>query len=128
MADNSERSGRLVGKENPGSFRPGQSGNPGGKNPERERLRKLILEAYGERAVQCIAEMAGMVDGMKPARSEKVRYDSLVWMAEQAIGKAVIAVSGPDGESLFGAASKETLEAIQELGKPREPVTDPAGD
>ena len=77
--------------EKPWRFKPGQSGNPGGKNPEREELRRYTVEKYGKESIDGIAELA------QKARSEKVRLDARVWLAEHAIGKAVQAVSGPEG-------------------------------
>ena len=75
----------------PWQFKPGQSGNPGGKNPEREALRRLILGEYGRKSVEGIAALA------VNARSEKVRLDAYIWLAEQAVGKATQAISAPDG-------------------------------
>ena len=88
MADSSKPS--APGKP----FAPGQSGNPGGKNPEREALRKYILETHGKDAIDGIAEMA------KSARSEKVQLDAKIWLAEQAVGRALVAVAGEDGKPI----------------------------
>lgn len=78
-------------------FEPGQSGNPGGKNPERERLRKYIVSEYGQESIDGIAEIA------RTAKSGKVKLDALIWLAEQTVGKAVQSVSGPDGGPVFDA-------------------------
>lgn len=75
-------------------FEKGKSGNPGGKNPEREALRRYLFETYGKESIDGIADMA------KNARSEKVRLDAKVWLSEQAIGRALVAVSGEDGGPL----------------------------
>lgn len=75
-------------------FPPGQSGNPSGKSPEREALRKYILETHGKDAIDGIAEMA------RSARSEKVRLDARVWLAEQSVGRALVAVAGEDGKPI----------------------------
>lgn len=77
--------------DKPWRFKAGQSGNPGGKSPEREELRRYTTSTYGKESIDGIAELS------RSARSEKVRLDARVWLAEQAIGKAVQAVSGPDG-------------------------------
>lgn len=72
----------------------GQSGNPGGKNAEREELRKYILETHGRGAIDGIAEIA------QRARSEKVRLDANIWLAEQSVGRALVAVTGEDGKPI----------------------------
>lgn len=80
--------------EKPWLFKPGQSGNPGGKNPEREELRRYTTGEYGKESIDGVAML------MRKARSEKVRLDACIWLAEHAIGKAVQAVSGPEGGPL----------------------------
>lgn len=75
-------------------YEPGQSGNPGGKSLERERLRKLIADKYGESSIEGIGELA------TNARSEKVKLAALQWLAEQTVGKAVQAISGENGEPI----------------------------
>lgn len=83
------------GKPKPGKpFAPGQSGNPGGKSPEREELRRYLVSTYGRKAIDGIAELA------QSARSEKVRLDARIWLGEQAVGRALVAVSGEDGKPI----------------------------
>lgn len=90
MPDNRDASGKPLPPEKD-RFKPGVSGNPGGKSPEREALRRYTVERYGKESIDGIGELA------QKARSEKVRLDAKVWLAEHAIGKAVQAVSGPEG-------------------------------
>lgn len=98
MADSSDNSAPR--KNGPGRpFQPGQSGNPGGKSPEREALRRYLSEAYGRESIDSIAALA------RSARSEKVKLDAYVWLAEQSIGKAVQGVSGPDGGPVVDVAA-----------------------
>ncbi len=98
MPENRDDSGKpLPPAEN--RFKPGQSGNPGGKSPEREELRRYTVEKYGKSSIDGIAGLA------EKARSEKVRLDAMVWLAEHAIGKAVQAVSGPDGGPVVDIAA-----------------------
>ena len=87
MADSSDPSARKsLGRP----FEPGQSGNPGGKSAEREALRKYV-STKGRDAIDGIVKLA------EKAKSEKVRLDANVWLAEQTIGRAVVAISGEDG-------------------------------
>jgi hypothetical protein len=74
-------------------FPKGVSGNPGGKNPERERLRRLLTER-GQDALDGILALA------RGAKSEKVRLDALIWMAEQVVGKATPMVMDADGNRM----------------------------
>lgn len=75
-------------------FAAGQSGNPGGKSPEREALRRYIVDTYGKESIDGIAALA------TEARSEKVRLDARVWLAEQSVGRALVAVAGEDGKPI----------------------------
>ncbi len=102
MADSSDESGTRKSAGRP--FLPGQSGNPGGKSAEREALRRYLLESFGKESIDGIAGLA------RAARSEKVRLDAMVWLAEQAVGKAVVAISGSDGGPL-----KVGIETLDEL-------------
>lgn len=75
-------------------FPPGVAQNPGGKSPEREELRRYLVSEYGRASIDGIAELA------QSARSEKVRLDARIWLGEQAIGRALVAVSGEDGKPI----------------------------
>lgn len=88
-ADSSKPSARVVGRP----FAPGQSGNPGGKNPEKEELRRYI-RTFSKENVDGVMELA------RNAQNEKVRLSARTWMLEQDIGKALIAISGEDGGPL----------------------------
>ncbi len=93
MPENKAESGKpLPPVEN--RFKPGQSGNPGGRNPERERLRKYIVDSLGQESIDGIAELA------RGAKSSTVRLDAWIWLAEQAVGKATQPISGEDGGPL----------------------------
>lgn len=101
-------------------FTKGVSGNPGGKSAEREELRRYVREQYSRDSIDGIAQMAGLrfdENGQRlpAALSDKVRLDAYKWLAEQGTGKAVQAVSGPDGQpiSLFdfsGLTSEQLLQ------------------
>lgn len=104
-------------KNGPGRpFAPGQSGNPGGKSAEREELRRYLRETFGRGAIDGIAAMAGLVPGKRAAKTEKVKLEAYRWCADQSIGKAVQAISGPDGQplNLFDFSSL-TVEQLQQL-------------
>jgi hypothetical protein len=93
-------------------FQPGQSGNPLGRGVEREQLRKYIRE-YGKESVDGIVEMS------RSSRSEKIRLAAYIWLAEQNVGKAVQALSGPDGEKLslfdFSGLTTEQLAQLEAI-------------
>lgn len=72
-------------------FPKGVSPNPGGKSPERERLRRYVVEAYGQESIDGIADLA------RTAKSAKVRLDAWIWIAEQTVGKAAQPHTGEDG-------------------------------
>lgn len=57
-------------------------------------MRRYIVAELGREAIDGIAEMA------KTARSEKVRLDARIWIAEQAVGRALVAVAGEDGKPI----------------------------
>lgn len=77
--------------DKPWQFKKGESGNPGGKSPERERLRRYIVDAYGQESIDGIAELA------RAAKSSTVRLDAWIWLAEQTVGKASQPITGEDG-------------------------------
>jgi len=94
-----------VGEPNPG-FKPGQSGNPGGKNPEREELRRYVL-SFGRESIDGIVKLA------REASNEKVQLDAQKWIAEQCIGKALVAISGEDGKPIQVGGIDELMELIR---------------
>lgn len=62
--------------------------------------------------------MAGLVKGRAGAKG-KVRLDAYKWLADQSIGKAVQAISGPDGEKLqlfdFSGLTTEQLTQLEQI-------------
>lgn len=99
-------------------FEKGKSGNPGGKSAEREALRRWLREEFGQDAIEGIAKMAGL-RGESCALSEKVKLAAYQWLADQSIGKAVQAISGPDGEKLslfdFSGLTLEQMEQLEAI-------------
>lgn len=99
-------------------FEKGKSGNPGGKSPEREELRRWLREEFGRASIEGIAKMAGLL-GDDGALSEKVKLDAYKWLADQSIGKAVQAISGPDGQPLnlfdFSGLTTEQLAQLEAI-------------
>jgi hypothetical protein len=96
-------------RDDSGRFQKGVSGNPGGKSPEREALRRYIVEAYGKEAIDGIAELA------RNATNEKVQLSARIWLAEQSIGKAVVAITGADGGPVkIDAEALDDLRALAE--------------
>ena len=89
-------------------FKPGQSGNPGGRNPEREKLRRAILE-WGPKALQ------GLVDLAFNSKSEKVKVDALKFIIDQCVGKAPVAITGEDGKQLTALPIEAILDAVKAL-------------
>jgi hypothetical protein len=80
-------------RNNSGQFKPGQSGNPGGKSPEREALRRSMTKHTPE-MLEIILEIA------RTARSEKVRLEAASYWVDQDLGKALVAIAGEDGAPL----------------------------
>lgn len=114
-ADNSKGSAKPKGKPRGKPFPKGVSPNPGGKSAEREELRRYLRESSGRPAIDGIRAMAGLVPGKHAAKNEKVKLDAYKWLGEQSIGKAVQAISGPDGEklSLFDLSGLTTEQLTQ---------------
>ena len=77
-------------RDGSGKFKPGASGNPGGKNKQKEELRGYIGE-FSREAVDCIVNL------MRNGENDKIKQSSAVWLAEQHIGKALVAITGEDG-------------------------------
>lgn len=114
MADSSKPSApRRRGPGRP--FAPGQSGNPGGKSSDREELRRYLRETFGRSSIDGIAAMAGLIPGKRGAKSEKVKLDAYRWCADQAIGKAVQAISNPDGSPIRLDLSQLSTDQLQQL-------------
>lgn len=106
MADNSDTSApKTWGKP----FAPGQSGNPGGKNKEREALRKAMLSDCQE-MIDIIKSLA------RGAESDKVRCDAAKYYVDQCIGRAVMAITGEDGAPLSVSIGPELVEALKKMG------------
>lgn len=99
-------------------FKKGQSGNPGGKSAEREELRRYLREEFGRPAIEGIAKMAGLVRGCAGAKG-RVRLDAYRWLADQSIGKAAQALTGPDGQPLnlfdFSSLTTEQLAQLEQI-------------
>lgn len=93
-AQNNDGSTKRIGGATGKGFLPGKSGNPGGRSSERDELRRYLVSSYGRESIDGIAKLA------REARSEKVKLDARVWLAEQAIGRALVAVGDPDGKPL----------------------------
>lgn len=124
MADSNETSPRPKppSKRRRGIGKPfpkGVSGNPGGRSAEREELRRYLRESFGRGAIEGIARMAGLVEGAVACSNQKVRLAAYRWLADQSIGKATQALSGPDGEPLnlfdFSSLSIEQLEQLEQI-------------
>ena len=98
-------------RDTQGKFKPGQSGNPGGKDPEVEAVRIACRNYITSR---CQSKLEKIEQLAEHGESEKIQLAASIWWAEQAIGKAVIAVSGPDGGPLEVSAKDlhERLGAI----------------
>lgn len=94
-------------------FVPGKSGNPGGKSKEREALRREVQNYFAHRSMQYVESIEEMAES---AESEKVRLSARIWLAEQAVGKAVQAITGADGAPLLGAPGG-LLEVLKKLGE-----------
>jgi hypothetical protein len=58
--------------------------------------------------------MAGLVPG-KVAAKGRVKLDAYRWLADQAVGKAVQAISNPDGSPLGLDLSQLTSEQLTQL-------------
>lgn len=94
---NDDATPKLVGGVTGKGFKPGVSGNPSGRVPaERTRLRSYILEELTQGAID------GIVDLARKARSEKIRLEALVWIAEQGVGRAPVSIAAEDGTPLLG--------------------------
>jgi hypothetical protein len=79
-------------------YPPGVSGNPGGRSPEREALRR---EAQNYLATQGLKHIKAIEDIAENAASEKVSLSARIWLAEQFVGKATQAITGADGAPLM---------------------------
>jgi len=101
-----------------GTFGKGTSGNPGGKSSEREELRRWLREEFGRASIEGIAKMAGLVKGFAAAKG-RVRLDAYRWLADQSVGKAVQAISGPDGQPLspfdFSGLTTDMLQQLEQI-------------
>lgn len=97
-ADNKERS-----LANLKPYQPGQSGNPGGKSKEREAAR---IACRNYQADRCLEHLKAIDDLAFNSPSDKVRAQLHTWWVEQWLGKAVVAVSGPNGAPLEVNASE----------------------
>ncbi len=108
-ADNNKPQ-RVVGRP----FKPGQSGNPGGKDPEVEAVRVACRNYIAER---CQAKLERIEYLAEHGESEKIQLAASTWWVEQAIGKAVIAVSGEDGKPLTVVFGPELVSMLGNLKK-----------
>lgn len=98
---------RVIGRP----FQPGQSGNPGGKDPEIEVVRiacRNYMTNRCQRHLETIDRLAS------EGTNEKVQLTASIWWAEQVLGKAMVSISGPNGGPLEVSAKElhERLSAI----------------
>lgn len=83
-------------------FRPGISGNPGGKRPGMKLVENVIREAAGKHAPECLEFLfqvvRGKVDGI-PFNDVGARAKAAIYLIDRAVGKPAQAVhvSGEDG-------------------------------
>src|SRR5215831_17184304 len=88
--------------DQPWRFRPGQSGNPGGRP---RGLAVLIREGTAEGA-DLVAFMLDIFHGKSPTGGRppalRLRIDAATWLADRGFGKPVqqLEVGGPDGEPM----------------------------
>lgn len=75
-----------------GRFKPGQSGNPGGR-PKIDPAVKEALAALTVPAVQKLAELL-------KSDNEKIALGAVCEVLDRNLGKAVQAISDPDGNAL----------------------------
>lgn len=101
---------RVVGKP----FKPGVSGNPGGKDPEVEAVRIACRNYIASR---CQSKLEKIEYLAEHGESEKIQLAASMWWAEQAIGKAVIAISGEDGKPLAVSFGADLIAALSNLKK-----------
>jgi hypothetical protein len=106
----SSKSQRVIGRP----FKPGESGNPGGKDPEVEAVRVACRNYIASR---CQSKLEKIEYLAEHGESEKIQLAASMWWAEQAIGKAVIAVSGEDGKPLQVTFGAELLSVLGNLKK-----------
>jgi hypothetical protein len=115
VAENSQGSGARPGSPGAGKpFEKGKSGNPGGRSAERDELRRYIRESFGQTSIDGIEKLS------REAASDKVKLAAYIWLAEQSVGRAVQAISGPDGEKLsigidFSSLTTEQLEQLESI-------------
>lgn len=82
MAANSTKTGR---KATPGSFKPGQSGNPGGR-PKKTQEQKDALQAIRDLAPDAVKVLKDMLYGEGVPPAQRLRAAELIF--DRAYGKA----------------------------------------
>ena len=93
-ADNSPKAGKR--KATPGSFKPGQSGNPGGR-PKKTQEQKDALQAIRDLAPNAAEVLKSMLEDMSVPPAQRLRAAELI--LDRAYGKAEakVEVSTADG-------------------------------
>lgn len=95
-------------------WKPGYCPNPGGISKERKALVTAVKEYMAKR---CKENVDAIFDLAENADSSKVRLSARIWLAEQVLGKAVQAVSDPEGNPL---PSVDVLSLLQRLAESKE--------
>lgn len=101
-------------------FLPGQSGNPGGKNPEREALRLAVQDYLAGISLENVKAIETLA---KKAESQKVQLAARIWLGEQFLGKATQKIAGPDGGPVQLDMSRLSADEINVLDELRRKVT-----
>jgi hypothetical protein len=107
-------------RDGSGRFPPGTSGNPGGKSKDREALRREVQNYLAEKCKTHVIAIEALADG---AENEKVQLSARIWLAEQFLGKATQAISGPGGGPVALDLSRLSPEEIAILDEMRRRVT-----
>lgn len=110
MASDSSDPSKNASLANLKPYGPGVCGNPGGKSPEREALRIAAADYTHQKGKEAVERIYHL---MMNARSEKVQADCAKWIAEQVVGKALVAISGPDGGPIH--VGSELVEQLAKL-------------
>ena len=97
MSENTPKAGRKAPKT---AFKPGRSGNPGGrpKLPEDVKNVRELARQYTSQAV------AALVEVMQESKSDAARVAAVNALLDRGWGKAAQPVTGEDGEGPVGYA------------------------
>jgi hypothetical protein len=90
-----------MGRFKPGTPKPEGSGRKAGQPNHVTVALKKLAQDYGPQSIRKLAEMAGLIEGVKPVEQSATQLGALRELLDRGYGRAVQPIDADDGEPLI---------------------------